>query len=87
MNSLIPWVSVNIAWLKTFMFHRGVSTRLFMGNDLFPRTPLFGSGDFFGVSPQFWMNLQSRFELEIEEERLASRLAREVRAFVPPLAA
>jgi addiction module HigA family antidote len=44
-------------------------------------------GRFFGVSPQFWMNLQSRFELEIEEERLASRLAREVHAFVPPLAA
>lgn len=44
-------------------------------------------GRFFGVSPQFWMNLQSRFDLEIEEERLAFRLEREVHAFVPPLAA
>ncbi|MBK8871750.1 MAG: HigA family addiction module antidote protein [Elusimicrobia bacterium] len=44
-------------------------------------------GRFFGVSPQFWMNLQSHFDLEIEEERLASRLAREVHVFVPSIAA
>ena len=36
-------------------------------------------GRYFGISPQFWMNLQSRFELEKEGDLLASRLEREVR--------
>ncbi|MCK4577228.1 MAG: HigA family addiction module antidote protein, partial [Candidatus Marinimicrobia bacterium] len=28
---------------------------------------------FFGTSDQFWMNLQSRYELEFEKDRLGSR--------------
>src|SRR5260221_13143951 len=36
-------------------------------------------GRYFNVSPQFWLNLQSHFDLEIEMEHLGSRLAREVR--------
>ena len=34
---------------------------------------------FFGTSEQFWMNLQSRFDLDSERDRLGSRLIREVR--------
>lgn len=34
---------------------------------------------YFGVSAQFWMNLQSRYELEIAEETSGERLAREIR--------
>ena len=37
-------------------------------------------GRYFSVSPQFWMNLQSHYALEVEEAHLASRLAREVHA-------
>lgn len=36
-------------------------------------------GRYFRVSPQFWLNLQSRYELEKEEDRLGARLDREVR--------
>lgn len=36
---------------------------------------------FFGTSEQFWMNLQSRFDLDSERDRLGSRLIREVRVF------
>jgi len=39
-------------------------------------------GRFFGMSPQFWTNLQSHYDLEIEADRLAPRLKREVRVFV-----
>jgi len=36
---------------------------------------------FFGTSDQFWMNLQSRYELETERDRLGSRLVDEVQEF------
>ena len=35
-------------------------------------------GRFFGISPQFWLNLQTRFDLEITEDLLAERLEKEV---------
>jgi addiction module HigA family antidote len=36
-------------------------------------------GRYFGLEPQFWLNLQSRFDLEMAREALGHRLAREVR--------
>jgi len=35
-------------------------------------------GRYFGMSPQFWINLQSHYDLEVEADRLSSRLDREV---------
>lgn len=35
-------------------------------------------GRFFGMSPQFWLNLQNRFDLETTEDLLAGRLDNEV---------
>jgi addiction module HigA family antidote len=37
---------------------------------------------YFGTSERFWMNLQSRYDLEVEKERLGSRLKREVTGLV-----
>lgn len=34
---------------------------------------------FFGNSPQFWMGLQAQYDLDVAEDRLGSRLDREVR--------
>lgn len=34
---------------------------------------------FFGTTEQFWINLQARFDLEVQRDLLGSRLAREVR--------
>lgn len=31
-------------------------------------------GKFFGVEPHFWLNLQSQYELELAEEKVADRL-------------
>ena len=36
---------------------------------------------FFGLSERFWMNLQSRYDLELEKDRLSGRLEREVKVF------
>ncbi len=37
-------------------------------------------GRFFGMSPQFWLNLQTRYDLEVTEDFLADRLDDEVHA-------
>ena len=34
---------------------------------------------YFGTSERFWLNLQARYDLEVERDRLGSRLAAEVR--------
>jgi len=33
---------------------------------------------YFGMTEQFWMNLQTRYDLEVEKDRLGSRLDGEV---------
>ena len=35
-------------------------------------------GRYFGVSPQFWLNLQAHYDLEVQRDKLGSRLKREV---------
>lgn len=32
-------------------------------------------GRFFGVEPQFWLNLQSHYDLEIAEDKVATEIA------------
>ena len=36
---------------------------------------------YFGTSEQFWLNLQARHDLEVERDRLGSRLRSEVEIF------
>jgi len=38
---------------------------------------------YFGTSERFWLNLQSRYDLEVEKERLGGRLEREVKVLAP----
>lgn len=38
-------------------------------------------GRYFGMAPEFWLNLQTHYDLEQEQERLASRLEKEVLVF------
>lgn len=33
-------------------------------------------GRYFGVEPQFWLNLQSRYELELAQERVADQITK-----------
>lgn len=35
-------------------------------------------GRFFGTSAQFWLNLQTHFDLEVQKEKIGDRLEREV---------
>ena len=36
---------------------------------------------FFGLSERFWINLQARYDLEIEKDRLKNRLDAEVHVY------
>ena len=38
-------------------------------------------GKFFNMTPQFWMNLQSRYDLEVAEDKLTDRLEKEVHVY------
>lgn len=38
-------------------------------------------GKYFGMSPQFWLNLQAHFDLEQERDRMGDRLENEVQAY------
>jgi addiction module HigA family antidote len=36
-------------------------------------------GRYFGQSPRFWLNLQARYDLNVTEEEIGARVAKEVR--------
>ena len=36
---------------------------------------------FFGTSPQFWLGLQCQYDLDVESDKLADRLVKEVREY------
>ncbi|MEK9165933.1 MAG: HigA family addiction module antitoxin [Patescibacteria group bacterium] len=36
---------------------------------------------FFGTSAQFWLNLQSKYDLEVQEDLLADQLHKQVKVF------
>ena len=38
-------------------------------------------GRFFGMSPQFWINLQAHYDLEIAQEAIGDRLNLEVKIY------
>ncbi len=38
-------------------------------------------GRFFGMEAQFWMNLQTRYDLEVTREELSDRLNQEVKVY------
>jgi len=38
-------------------------------------------GQFFGMEAQFWMNLQSRYDMEVTSDQLQEKIKKEVRPF------
>ncbi len=38
---------------------------------------------YFSTSDRFWMNLQARYDLEVQQDRLGSRLEDEVKVLAP----
>ncbi len=40
-------------------------------------------GRYFRISPRFWINLQSHYDLELEKDRLSGSLEKEVKLYEP----
>ncbi len=38
-------------------------------------------GRYFGQSPRYWLNLQSRYAMDVAEDEIGDQIAREVRPF------
>ena len=38
-------------------------------------------GRYFGISPQFWINLQAHYDLEVESDKLGNKLDSEVKVY------
>ena len=38
-------------------------------------------GRYFGQSPRYWLNLQSRYDMDVAEDAIGDRVVREVRPF------
>ncbi len=38
-------------------------------------------GRYFGQSPRYWLNLQSRYDMDVAEDEIGDQIAREVRPF------
>lgn len=38
---------------------------------------------YFGLSERFWLNLQTRYDLEVQKDRLKDRLEQEVKVLIP----
>ena len=41
-------------------------------------------GRYFKMSAQYWLNLQSHYDLEVEQERLGKKLEKEVKVMAVP---
>ena len=44
-----------------------------------------GLSRYFGLSERFWLNLQARYDLEVEKDRLEGRLEGEVKVLASPV--
>ena len=43
-------------------------------------------GRFFGVAPQFWINLQAHYDLEMEKDRIGDLLEKDVKVYSESMA-
>jgi len=41
-------------------------------------------GTYFGIEPEFWLNLQMRFTMKVARERAGKQIDREVKKLSPP---
>lgn len=41
-------------------------------------------GQYFGIEPEFWLNLQMRFNMKIVQEKTGKQIEREVKKYISP---
>ena len=78
---LKPLASASTALPKAFTCHPAGSMKLSTGCGPLPPTPHSGWQMYFATTPSFWMDLQGRYDLEVEKDKLGRRLEREIASF------
>jgi len=83
-----------MAWFLTFIFQKSISqnrlaidigvdgrriNEIVLGKRAITADTALRLSRFFGNSPQFWMGLQTQYDLDVAEDQLGKRLDREVR--------
>lgn len=48
-----------------------------------PDDTAFRLARYFKTTPEFWMNMQKHYELEVAEDEIAAKVERDVRPFEP----
>ena len=71
-------ISMNRLALETGIPHSRISAIVRGARSITGDTAL-RFGRFFGIDPQFWMNLQASYDLRVARRQLGDRLEREVR--------
>jgi antitoxin HigA-1 len=41
-------------------------------------------GKYFGIEPEFWLNLQMRFNMKIVREKTGKQIDKDVKKYIPP---
>ena len=41
-------------------------------------------GKYFGIEPEFWLNLQMRFNMKIVREKAGKQIDKDVKKYIPP---
>ena len=60
---------------------KGNLSRIINGKSAISADAALRLGRFFGTSPESWMNLQSRYDLEVAKDRGLRRIEKEVRSY------
>jgi addiction module HigA family antidote len=81
-NLCNPWVSVRIAWDATWGSRPGVSMIVHGKRSITADTALRLSR-YFGTSAEFWLDLQTDYDLDLARDELEEKIAREVKHFSP----
>ena len=69
------------ALAKNTGIDKGNLSRIINGKSAISADTALRLGQFFGTSPDSWMNLQVRYDLEIAKDRMMHRIEREVRSY------
>ena len=69
------------ALAKNTGIDKGNLSRIINGKSAISADTALRLGQFFGTSPDSWMNLQVRYDLEVAKDRAMHRIEREVRPY------
>ena len=78
-SSWSRWASPSTGWRATSTFQRPESSEISSGKRSITADTALRLERYFGVSAQFWLNLQSRYDLKLARRKLGATLESRIR--------